>query len=158
MTLLFILLLINISSQLKTEYMKPMLDDMMKYYGQADSTYNQTYFDQLTECLVSDGDDKVLVSQDAAWKGMLQYFDTNGTDKDSMGDADHWGGCTEFSADVRCTVAPYMRNKSDDFGSGRDHILIEEPCNYVSNIAYFHSTTRICDYPNWSISSDEVKA
>ena len=75
-----------------------------------------------------------------------------------MNDTDHWGGCTEFSADVRCTVAPYMRNKSSDFGSGRDLILIEEPCNYVSNIAYFHSATRICDYPDWSVSSDEVKA
>ena len=26
-------------------------------------------------------------------------------------------------------------------------ILIIEPCNYASNIAYYHSAKRICDYP-----------
>ena len=33
-----------------------------------------------------------------------------------------------------------------------------EPCNYVSNVAYYHDTTRICDYPDWSISDDYIKA
>ena len=51
-----------------------------------------------------------------------------------------------------------MRRTPADFGIGDNEILIEEPCNYVSNIAFFHSATRICDYPNWSISSDEIKA
>ena len=75
-----------------------------------------------------------------------------------MNQTDHWGGCTEASADARCTVPPYMRRVPADFGSGEEDILIEEPCNYVSNVAFFHSATRICDYPKWSISSDEVKA
>ena len=31
---------------------------------------------------------------------------------------------------------------------------IYEPCNYASNIAYYHSATRICDYPNWTGGND----
>lgn len=30
-------------------------------------------------------------------------------------------------------------------------MIMYEPCNYVSNVAYYHSATRICDYPDWSI-------
>lgn len=26
-----------------------------------------------------------------------------------------------------------------------------EPCNYASNVAYYHSATRICDYPDFSV-------
>lgn len=37
-------------------------------------------------------------------------------------------------------------------------MVIYEPCNYVSNIAYYHSATRICDYPQWSIDSEDQKA
>lgn len=29
-------------------------------------------------------------------------------------------------------------------------MIIYEPCNYVSNVAYYHSATRVCDYPDWS--------
>ena len=28
-------------------------------------------------------------------------------------------------------------------------ILIMEPCNYASNIAFYHSALRVCDYENW---------
>ena len=35
---------------------------------------------------------------------------------------------------------------------------IYEPCNYVSNIAYYRSVTRICDYPEWSANSKYQRA
>jgi hypothetical protein len=25
-----------------------------------------------------------------------------------------------------------------------------EPCNYASNVAYFHSAVKICNYPDWA--------
>lgn len=37
--------------------MKSMLDDMSKFYGTANSTFDDVYFDKLTKCLVSDGDE-----------------------------------------------------------------------------------------------------
>ena len=37
-------------------------------------------------------------------------------------------------------------------------MIIYEPCNYASNIAYYHATTKICDYgENWSIPVDKQK-
>lgn len=38
--------------------------------------------------------------------------------------------------------------KSSAFGP--DKMLAMGPCNYVSNIAYYHSVTKICDYSEWS--------
>ena len=88
---------------------------------------------------------------------MQSYYTSNGTSLDSYNHTDHWGGCTEFSADKRCTVPPYMRNVSHPFsGIGRKNIQIMEPCNYVSNVAYYHATTRICDYPDWKIPKDFI--
>ena len=41
---------------------------------------------------------------------------------------------------------------------GDERMAIYEPCNYVSNVAYYHSATRICDYPEWHISGEDQKA
>jgi hypothetical protein len=37
-------------------------------------------------------------------------------------------------------------------------MVIYEPCNYVSNVAYYRSATRICDYPDWSVPDDQINA
>ena len=49
-----------------------------------------------------------------------------------------------------------MRHDGAEFG--RERMWVQEPCNYASNMAYYHSTTRICDYPDWSIETDQIKA
>ena len=36
------------------------------------------------------------------------------------------------------------------------NISIYEPCNYASNLAYYHVVTSICSYQDWSIS-DQYK-
>ena len=33
-----------------------------------------------------------------------------------------------------------------------------EPCNYVSNVAYYHSATRICQYPEWFSGEESALA
>ena len=37
---------------------------------------------------------------------------------------------------------------------GRYNMLVYEPCNFASNLAYYHAVTKICDYPHWSISEE----
>lgn len=37
-------------------------------------------------------------------------------------------------------------------------MIIYEPCNYASNVAYYHSATRICDYPDWSSEPKMINA
>jgi len=84
---------------------------------------------------------------------MNAYFLSNGTDKDYQNRTDHWGQCKNTQDNPRCLVPPYLEKVSGNFGS--DKMLIYEPCNYASNIAFYHSTTRICDYPDWSIDAEQ---
>jgi len=67
-----------------------------------------------------------------------------------MNMTDHWGQCQQGSPyDDRCTVPPYMKREPHIFGD--DGMIIYEGCNYVSNVAFYHSATRVCDYPDWSL-------
>jgi len=38
----------------------------------------------------------------------------------------------------------YIRSEPDVFGNER--MTVQEPCNYVSNVAFYHSTVELCDY------------
>jgi len=87
---------------------------------------------------------------------MLEYFKSNGVDKDYMGKTDHWGGCTPYIDDTRCPVGPYQRSTPHEFGV--EKMTVYEPCNYVSNVAYYRSATRICDYQDWTIDTKQVNA
>jgi hypothetical protein len=33
-----------------------------------------------------------------------------------------------------------------------------EPCNYASNIAYYHSALRVCEYPKWNFNLAQRRA
>jgi hypothetical protein len=54
----------------------------------------------------------------------------------------------------RCPIGPYVDNQPGYFGD----VLIHEPCNYVSNIAYYRAATRICDNENWHIDDQKTNA
>ena len=69
-----------------------------------------------------------------------------------MNRTDNWGGCTPDSPNTRCGVGNYKEDTNVVFN--QEGMVIYEPCNYASNIAFYHSATRICDYPNWSIDED----
>lgn len=44
------------------------------------------------------------------------------------------------------------------FGPEGDKYEITEECNYVSNVAYYHGLTRLCDYPDWHATDEQVMA
>jgi len=91
---------------------------------------------------------------------MGDYWLTNGTDHDYMNRSDHWGSCRPDSPDTRCKVGYYLEYLWDKAGGsfGEEKMEIYEPCNYASNVAYFHASTRICDYPDFSIEPDNQNA
>ena len=99
------------------------------------AVYNQTKFDKLVNCM-ADQDDLLVRSQEATWSKILDFWKRNGTE------GDHWGETGN--------IVPWSRNTPEIFG--KDGMIINEPCNYVSNMAYYHSVSRTCDYPNWSIT------
>jgi len=114
-------------------HMVKMLDDMATYFNE--TQFDRAYLSKLNDCMAKDNDDLLLKSQEAAWEGMIDYWNTNGTDHDYNNKSDHWGS----------KESDLMRNTSGLFGD--EKMIIYEPCNYVSNVAYYHSATRVCDYP-----------
>lgn len=46
----------------------------------------------------------------------------------------------------------WKEGKQAFFGSveNSSKMLVYEPCNYASNVAFYHSCTQICDLRNWS--------
>lgn len=87
---------------------------------------------------------------------MQDYFKSNGTDSDYMHLTDHWGGCNHETPNSRCPVGDYAEFTSHPDGGyfGNEKVQILEPCNYASNVAFYHSATRICDYPDFSVGED----
>jgi hypothetical protein len=88
---------------------------------------------------------------------MNRYWLTNGTDQDWTGATDRWGQCYANSPyDDRCDAETegYLRKQPGVFGD--DNMIVYEPCNYVSNVAYYRSATRICDYPNWTLPNEYI--
>jgi hypothetical protein len=129
----------------------------MQTYFNHSGEYDPTYFKKLEGCLAKYNDTILAKSQDAAWYGMEQYFLSNGTDKDYMNKTDHWGGCVPENPNSRCPVGDYeefVKNpKGGDFGA--KNITMMEPCNYASNVAYYHAATRICDYTQFSVGEEQ---
>jgi len=82
---------------------------------------------------------------------MADYWKSNGTAVDYQNHTDFWGECLG-RYDMRCPNTEYSEyNESKQEHIGRNKILIYEPCNHVSNLAFLHGATKICDYPDWSI-------
>ena len=86
---------------------------------------------------------------------MYEYWLSNGSDKDSRGLPDHWGNRDDVWVEAKA-------HKGGKFGKWRgDGYLVTQPCNYASNIAYYHSVLKICKYKNWqydSLNSGYVKS
>ena len=92
------------------------------------------------------------------WKGFLDYWKSNGTTDDFRNTTDYWGECSrdEFGNKSNCANNEYYRFQPEPFG--QENMQIFEPCNYVSNVAYYHSATRICQYPEWFSGVETAKA
>ena len=68
---------------------------------------------------------------------------SNGTERDYYNNTDSWGG----------TDTPFLEGKKSSNWKEMGGILMYEPCNYVSNVAYYHSMMRVCEYPMWNANS-----
>ena len=72
-TLCFLVSLVGATTAAETVHMRKMLDDMADFYKKG-AVYDPEYFEELTTCMTKYDDDLLIPSQDAAWKGMLEYF------------------------------------------------------------------------------------
>ena len=102
-------------------------------------------------------------SQNGAWKGIGDYFVSDGMENDFMNSTDHWGGCKYDEPESRCPVGGYVEfTERESTGGffGDNNFLVFEPCNYTSNISFLHSATRICDnpYPYFTMNDEYQNA
>ena len=77
------------------------------------------------------------------WDGMIKYSSTQGDPSRN----DTWVQCENNSRwfEKNCTVQEYGQ------------MPIWEPCNYASNLAYYHTTTEICSRQQWNLPEDDGK-
>ena len=66
--------------------------------------------------------------QDIAWSGLVDFFENDGFEEDK------WGGTV--------TVPAYHEY---NVSTQSDGVVIYEPCNYASNVAYYHDATEMCN-------------
>jgi len=122
-----------------------MLDAMMQLMlGQTNSKFDRDFLSELSTCMESLSPELVEVSN-GAWLGMVSYHHTDGQGNDTWGSCLGNGHCHQYH-EQNLTVQNYH------------NIGIYEPCNYASNVAYYHVVTSICKYQDSSISSDYTLA
>ena len=77
---------------------------------------------------------------------MIQYWNQDGAPADRWGTLCFDGVCNVYN-EQNLTVQPYQS------------MDIYEPCNYASNIPYYHITTQFCDHsPKWTFPAETLKA
>ena len=104
-------------------YLKLLMD-----YTELMMSGNKSFDPKYYAKLIATMDDQMLAASNAMWKGMSDYYVSNGTS------TDHWGSCTD---PVNCKQ--YMEKNATHMAY--NDILIYQPCDYASNIAYYHVYT-----------------
>jgi hypothetical protein len=83
---------------------------------------------------------------------MVDYWRSSGEKINKNGEDDSWGLTNNVVDGLR---KDYLRTDPTVFGN--EGMIIYEPCNYVSNVAYYHSVTEICKHDWKTISTYQQK-
>jgi len=101
-----------------------MLDAMQRLMT-GEGEYDREYYTELRSCM-DKFDSRLQDAQDGAWQGMIDYWNSNGVD------GDNWGDTGTVYMEQNPTVSDFLG------------MVIYEPCNYASNVAYYHDVTEFC--------------
>ena len=113
--------------------------DAMSHLMTGQAEFDREFLSSLTSCMERISPELLAVS-DGAWRGLVEYHDTDGRGNDTWGSCLDTGHCHKYH-EQNLTVQDYH------------NIGLYEPCNYASNVAYYHVVTSICDYQDWSLPS-----
>jgi len=120
-----------------------MLDAMVQLM-QGGGEFDRSYLSKLSTCMHTISPELWSVS-DGAWRGVVEYHDMDGAGNDTWGSCLGSGHCHRYH-EQNLTVQDYH------------NIGIYEPCNYASNLAYYHVVTMICDNKEWSLPREYTTA
>lgn len=111
----------------------------------SDSYYFSEFLGDLkTNCLPKWNDSILDQALDGHYTAIINYYQTNPVESDP------WINCILNSTDSRCYNGGYMESDSERwtvFGEATEReIVVMEPCNYVSNLAFLYSSFRVCEH------------
>ena len=99
--------------------------DAMEILMTGGGEYDREYYSELRTCMDTI-DPRLGDSQDAAWYGVIDYWNSNGTEED------RWGSYMTKYMEQNATISSFLG------------MIIYEPCNYASNLAYYKDVTEFC--------------
>jgi len=103
--------------------------------------YNRPQFQTIVSALTQ-FDPQLYHSQENGWRGLVAYYQEGG------GVADPWGSTPSNLTERNSTLLklPYHQT-----------LLVFEPCNFASNIAYYHMNIALASYHKWALSPAVVR-
>ena len=125
--------------------------------------YKRQVYNDLVACFTNTDPD-LMAAQEALWAASLSYANSGGTPEDP------YQPCQVMKVILKPSL-PYEKNRSplniffaplqdqeyfdencttQDYGS----VPIYEPCNYASNVAYYHNSLEACHKPHWNFDQD----
>jgi len=133
----------GLGSHVRCDELQDSLNGMQNLLT-GENEYDPEFYAELVECLES-VDPKLLESVNAQWTGFKDYAASGGNPPEDV-----WKNCSSDLQwfEVNCTVQEYGQ------------IPIWEPCNYASNMAYYHTVTELCarKKETWSMPEESVRA
>lgn len=116
------------------------------------------FLHRLRQCIVKwEDSDDIEKAVDGHWKGMARYWQHPNRE-------DPWIDCSKKKFHSACNTI-WLEAQREDGSSrafldykGPREILAMEQCNFVSNVAYYHSAIRACEYPEWKMPLEYRKA
>ena len=117
-----------------------MLNAMQQLMTGGSEYFDPAFLNELKDCW-DETDPDLRDASNGAWQGIIDYFDNDGYGSDSWGSVN--GSWYEYNP------------RRQDF----HNMTIYEPCNYASNMAYYHDATEMCYNKNYlSMSRDSYVA
>ena len=128
---------------------------MQKFFHPDHAEYRAGFMKDLEVCMGKWNDPDLAKASDSSWAGFVDYYQH--PEKN-----DPWIDCIADPENPLCLDDRWIEGHNRHyrfFGNGTERqMLIMEPCNDVSNVAYYHSTMRTCDYPDWHYPMEYAKA
>lgn len=106
----------------------PTLDmlDMMQQLMTGGGEFDRNFIKETRSCMAT-FDPQLPYVNDAIWQGIIDYWDMGGNPDD------RWGTTASTFVECNVTVSPFR------------NMVVYEPCNSASNIAYYHLLNEVCN-------------
>jgi len=112
--------------------------------------YSRSQYSRFKRCFVAHP--PLAQSQEMLWQGIIHYASKGGSKAGSRGVAggvvkvDAWGKNPSQFSERNATRLRY------------NNIMLYEPCNFASNLAYYEMSKAVCEYAHWTLPPASVRA